>query len=269
VRRLLDAIEDRGAPIAANRTLALVRKLYNWAIAGGHLPESHINPASKMQMRGAEEPRERTLSDGELREFWAALDEANGFDDVTADALRLQLVLGARIAEICGMRRGEIRLGAGRMVWTVPRQRTKKNADIVRPLGPLALAIVRNRLDASDSEYLFPSRFDDDVPFGAKVPTRAIERAQALGLVPPGFSSHDLRRTASTNWRKLGIGENVARKLLGHAAKRTDVLGRHYDAHTYIPEMMRALRLWERRLMQIVAGNKRAPVTSARERAPS
>jgi integrase len=185
VRKLLDAIEDRGAPIAANRTLALVRKVYNWAIANGRLPERHINPAAKMQMRGSEEARERTLSDGELRELWVALD-GHGFDDITADALRLQLVLGARIAEICGMTRGELALQGGRLIWTVPKTRAKKNADIVRPLTPLAIAIIRNRLNAADSQYVFASPFIDDAPLGPQVPTRAIERASSKGLVPPG-----------------------------------------------------------------------------------
>jgi integrase len=250
VGKLLDAIEDRGAPVAANRTMAIVRKMYNWAIATRGL--KCINPAAKVGMRGDEQPVERTLSDAELRQLWEALD-GHGFDDVTADALRFALIIGARIAEVTGMSRDELALQGGRLLWTVPKKRAKKGADIVRPLSPLALAIVRNRLDDSDSRYVFASPFDDEAPIGPKVPTRAIERAAAKGLVPVGFSSHDLRRTAATGWIKLGVGENVARKLLGHAAKRADVLGRHYDKHDGIPEMVRALRAWERRLMQITA----------------
>jgi integrase len=249
VRKLLDAIEDRGAPVAANRTLAVVRKVYNWANSAGRLDV--VNPAAKMGLRGKEEAAERTLSEAEIREFWQALDDAVGFDDVTADALRFQLIMGARVSEITGMRKTDLSLEGGRLIWRVPRQRAKKDKYIVRPLPPMAVAIVRNRIEAADTKYVFASPFDDDAPLGAKVPTRAIERAEKLGLVPPDFSSHDLRRTCATMWAKLGIPEQISRKLLGHAAKRTDTLGRHYDQYEYRVEMLQALRRWERRLVQI------------------
>src|SRR3546814_19126729 len=32
IRELIDGIEERGAPVAANRTLAAVRKMFNWAV---------------------------------------------------------------------------------------------------------------------------------------------------------------------------------------------------------------------------------------------
>src|SRR4029078_6926806 len=42
--RLLDAIVDRGAPVQANRVLALLRKLFNWAAAEGYVGSP--NPAA-------------------------------------------------------------------------------------------------------------------------------------------------------------------------------------------------------------------------------
>jgi integrase len=83
---------DRGAPIGANRTLALLRKLFNWASAEGYLQSP--NPAAGVPIRAKESARRRVLSEGELRSFWRALDGL-GFDEVTADALRLELLLGA------------------------------------------------------------------------------------------------------------------------------------------------------------------------------
>jgi Arm DNA-binding domain/Phage integrase central domain len=108
--RLLDAIHDRGAPIQANRTLALVRKLFNWAVAEGYLQPP--NPAAGIPRRANENVRRRVLTAEELRAFWHALDGA-GFEEVTADALRLQLLLGARIREVTGMSRSELTLDQG------------------------------------------------------------------------------------------------------------------------------------------------------------
>jgi integrase len=178
----------------------------------------------------------------------------------------------ARISEITGMRRDELTLEHGRVIWRCPRDRAKKGNIIVRPLSRMALAILMNRLDGADSQYVFASPFTADRRVVAKVPTRAIERAAKLGLVPPNFSSHDIRRTAETNWAALGIPEQITRKLVGHVVKRSDTLGRHYDKYSYIPEMLQALRRWERRLLEITAPRKTAPshdagVLAAGERA--
>src|SRR5439155_8488717 len=45
VRALLDGIVDRGAPIQANRTFAIIRRIFNWAAAPdrGFVPQFH-NP---------------------------------------------------------------------------------------------------------------------------------------------------------------------------------------------------------------------------------
>jgi hypothetical protein len=50
--RLLDSIHDRGAPIQANRTLALLRKLFNFAVAEGYLA---VSPALGIPARAKEE----------------------------------------------------------------------------------------------------------------------------------------------------------------------------------------------------------------------
>jgi integrase len=75
VRRLLDAILTRGAPIQANRTLAVVRKVFNWAGAPDRalVPQSH-NPCRGLERPAPERQRERVLSADELRALWRALD---------------------------------------------------------------------------------------------------------------------------------------------------------------------------------------------------
>jgi integrase len=248
--RLLDAIHDRGAPIAANRTLAVVRKLFNWAVAEGYV---NANPALGVPMRAKENVRKRTLNEQEIRAFWVALD-GPGFENVTAEALKVQLLLGARIREVTGMRRSELVLGVGEASWTLPAARAKGGRDVPRPLPPLALSIIRRRLEAPpSSEFVFASPSDSSHPIIAQAPTRAVHRAAERNLVPAGFTPHDLRRTCRTFWAKLGIGETVAKKILGHAPPRSDVTASVYDQHTYMPEMRQALERWEEHLMTIAA----------------
>ena len=60
VRELLEQIVDRGAPVLANRVLALVRKMLNFAIDQDWID---ANPAAKMARPGAEKARSRVLSE--------------------------------------------------------------------------------------------------------------------------------------------------------------------------------------------------------------
>jgi integrase len=278
VVRLLDGISDRGAPIQANRTLALVRKLFNWGVAEGYLQTA--NPASGVPARAKENVRRRVLTEEELRAFWHALD-GPGFEDVTADALRLQLLLGARILEVTGMARTELALGES-PTWTLPAIRAKANRDVPRPLPHLALAILRRRLEAAqESPFVFASPIDLSQPIIAQAPTRALRRAGETGRILPlpakrnargrpvalkpadraafwdsrGFTPHDLRRTCRTFFAKLGIAETVAKKILGHVPPRSDVTASVYDQHNYLPEMREALERWEAHLLRIVGAN--------------
>jgi integrase len=258
--RLLDRITDRGAPVQANRTLALLRKLFNFAVAEGYLTNS---PALGIPARAKEEARTRTLAVAELAAFWQAL-HGPRFDPVTADVLRLQLLLGARVREVTGMTRTELALDGPAPVWTLPKARSKGGRDVPRPLPREALGIIRRRLEADgDSRFLFASPVDRARSITARAPARAVQRAAKSGLVPAGFTPHDLRRTCRTYLARLGIDETVAKKILGHAAPRSDVTAHVYDRHTYLPEMRRALEAWERHLLAIVAGREELSTSSS------
>ena len=259
--RLLDKISDRGAGIAANRTLALLRKLYNWAVAEGYVAD---NPAARIPMRVREEPRTRVLSDEELSMFWQVLD-GPGFDPVTADALRLQLLLGARIREITDMTQDELKLEADPPTWQLPRERAKGGRNVVRPLPSLAVEIIGRRLQATQSSsYVFASPVDSSKPIRPTAPGRAVYRAANKGLVTTGWAPHDLRRTCRTNFAKLGISETVAKKILGHTPPRSDVTASVYDQHSYLPEMMQALEAWQDHLLDVVA-SKEAVATATHD----
>ena len=60
VRMLVEAIADRGAPIMANRTTALLSKLFKFALDDELIEAS---PAVKISRPGAEQKRDRVLSD--------------------------------------------------------------------------------------------------------------------------------------------------------------------------------------------------------------
>ena len=72
IRSMFKAITDRGAPVMANRTLALVSTMLNYALV--ELEWIDANPAARIR-KNKETSRPRVLSDQEIRELWAATNE--------------------------------------------------------------------------------------------------------------------------------------------------------------------------------------------------
>ena len=98
VRELLRQILDRPAPIMANRTLALVRKMFNFAIDEELL---HVNPAQRVKRLAPERPRDRVLTEDEIRQVWSVLDAESA---LIASAVRLMLLTAQRSGEVLSMR---------------------------------------------------------------------------------------------------------------------------------------------------------------------
>ena len=71
---LLDGIVDRGAPILANRVLAVVRKWFNWLASRDVIASS---PCTGVSPPSAETKRDRVLSDDEISWFWKACDKVD------------------------------------------------------------------------------------------------------------------------------------------------------------------------------------------------
>jgi integrase len=69
VHRVIDAILAREANVHANRVMARLRAFFNWAVERDLLSAS---PLAGMKPPTKERPRDRVLSDDELRWLWRA-----------------------------------------------------------------------------------------------------------------------------------------------------------------------------------------------------
>ena len=93
---LLDDIVDRGSPIAANRTLACVRKMFNYGVERSIFETS---PCVAVKAPSKENRRDRVLSEDEIRAFWEGL-ERTTISIPIRYALKLQLVTAQRKGEV-------------------------------------------------------------------------------------------------------------------------------------------------------------------------
>jgi integrase len=241
---LVDGIAARGAKIHANRVLALISKIFNFAISKEIVD---TNPARGVMKPGKENRRDRVLLPEEICAIWELI-EAEGQD--TKDLFKLLLLTGQRPGEVRGMPWSEVDLSACR--WTIPKERTKSKVEQRLPLVGLALEILNRRSSARDSEYVFSGRFKDG-PLGShqKQFERILDRSNVK------FQARDLRRTLATNLAELGVGRMTIKKILNHSEGK-DVTA-IYERHSYDKEKREALLLWDRQLKKMISGLTDSP----------
>ncbi len=243
-RDLVLLLDDIDAPVQANRVLALVRKMFNFAVDRGIL---EATPFTRMKLPHEEKERVRTLPPDEIKAFWNGLDKAN-IKERTQLALKLLLVTAQRSTEVSGAARSEIDLH--KRIWTIPASRTKNGHEHRLPLPDLAIEIlVEAYALGGDSLYAFPDKKGGTKPMHEAALRQAVNRNLAVFGIPH-FTPHDLRRTASTMMRSLVPAKGVD-KVLNHIPPK---LERTYDQHDYMPEKREALEKWADKLRDIIDG---------------
>jgi len=241
---LVDGIAERGSPIQANRTLAVIRKMFNFAISRDIVDAT---PAAMVKAPSKENQRDRVLSAEEIRTFWRGLDEAAMSTGVKI-ALKLQLATAQRKGEIAGAALSEFDFDG--KVWTIPGDRSKNGQAHRVPLSALALDLIREaRFQAGDSPWLFPSPRRNG-PINPLAVNHAMYRTRA-NINLNDLTPHDLRRTAASGMTALGISRLTVSKILNHVETGVTAV---YDRHSYDAEKRHALDTWASRLDEILSG---------------
>jgi integrase len=262
LNRVVDAVLARGKKIAAARTFQTTRAMLNWAVSRGDLDRS---PMDRMTKPDDSTFRDRTLSPKEIRIFWHNLPKAIPLKAVQR-ILKLELVTGQRVGEICGMTRDELDLDR-RNTWTIPAARSKNKHAHEIPLTPLATELIRAALaDAGDSKFIFPDPKTGVAYTSTAITTRVSGAYRDIGI--DHFSSHDLRRTCADSMAELGVLDGIVGRVLNHRSIfKATVTQKHYITRSYEREMRAALELWESRLRAIIGGEPIADVIPLRSNA--
>lgn len=239
---VVDALALR-TPTQANRVLSTLRTIYNWAMSRDMVI---ANPTHGIKKSG-EIPRQRTLTEVELRTLWCGLDTVPDVSTLTRHAYRLQLLTACRIGEVLGAAKAEFDLE--RRLWSLPGTRTKNGKAHELPLSAWACEIVHEASEASGkSEWLFPGEISGKPVRRDTLKAEPIALRKALGMDP--WRSHDLRRTVATWLGENGFSGEVIERILNHS--KQGVTGRYYN-HAALREPMRlALEAWAQALRVVV-----------------
>jgi integrase len=251
---LLDRVVDSGTPIAANRTLSAVRKMFNWAVARDIMDAS---PCAGVKPPTAERQRDRVLSDIELRNVWRAADKIGG---PFGALVKLLILSGQRRDEVAGMRWSEIDL-AGRL-WTLPPGRVKTNRPHEIALCEPAVAVLK-ALPRIGDQFVLTS--NGEAP--ASGYSKGKRRLDAL-LPPdiPAWRLHDLRRTTASGMARLGIALPVIEKVLNHASGSFAGIVGVYQRHDFADEKRHALDTWGAHVADLVSDRARRNVVRLKAR---
>jgi integrase len=247
VIELLDKIVARGKPIMANRTAALLGQLFKFGI---HRAIVETTPVQLlMRPGGKEKPKQRTLSDEELKAFLGDPVKATRLRRL-AHVIQILLLTGQRRGELAGARWRDVILKGKTPTWTIPAENSKNGREHVVPLSTWAANEFRLlKKAAGHSHWVLPAK-DKAQPLEAKLLTRGVAKCQprfkALGVAP--FTLHDLRRTCRTGLARLKIEPHIAERVLGHAQERITAT---YDTHAYLEEKRAALEKWEKYLQSL------------------
>ena len=256
---ILNAVKDRGAGVTSNRTLAAVRKAFNWAVSEGYLKASPVqgHRASGSRSSRGHDPCRRPKS-GHSGPVWTRPRWLPAPNLPFASPL----VTGQRIGEVCGAMKSEVNIDKAE--WLIPARRVKNRRDHSVPLSPMAVKLFREAMELSgESPFLFPSR----------PRSRLVKRQQHLashgvghamhgalndlGLANDPATPHDLRRTVASQLAAMGIGENVVARVLNHASEiGKTITGAVYIRHSFAAEKRHALEAWGAELERIVEGKK-------------
>ena len=252
---VLDRVVDGGAPIAANRTLAAVRKFFNWCVARDILSAS---PCAGVKPPTAERSRDRVLSDDELRLVWQAADQVGW---PFGPLVKLLALTGQRRDEVGRMQWSELDLD--KQLWTLPAERVKNNQPHHVPLSDAALAVLKGAPQIVGSPFVFTTN--------GIAPSSAYSKNKRRldALLPADMSAwrlHDLRRTAASGMARLGINLPVIEKVLNHASGSFAGIVGVYQRHSFADEKRAALQSWGNFIAALIESEPAEKVGRLREK---
>jgi integrase len=216
---------------AAHHAFSYASRLFGWALERGIVDRSPCHGLRPSRLIGPKPPRERVLTDAELRSVWTM---AGQLECRAGTFIRILILTGQRRGEVAGMRWSEISTGTNGTVWTIPASRTKSKRQHGVPLVPEVMALLAGLPRVNDFVFGRPIGGFDHI----------------RKKLPAGeYNLHDLRRTARSGMAACGVMDEVAERVLNHAPTR---LVATYNRHRYEAEMRAALQAWSDRVHEVV-----------------
>ena len=245
--KILDEISNRGAGIMANRTLAHMRKFFNWCVQRDlidHPPTYMVAAPAKKKTRN------RVLNDFEIKNIWEACEQ---FGYPFGDLVRLLILTGQRRGEVASMRWKDY--NKDEKLWTQPREFTKSDREHYIPLSDMTIEILEDVFNLGS--YIFTSsgtRPFENFSRDKKRLDQKLKKIYKAKNLPamPHWTIHDLRRTVASGLARLKVAPHVIEKILNHSTGQISGVAAIYNRYEYADEMRDALDQWSKYIQNLL-----------------
>jgi integrase len=237
VVEVIMAIEQRGAPVAANKTLKTLKTFLRWCVGRAVLDQS---PADGIPLPTKEISRDRVLVDDELARVIIAARKIGG---PYGGIVELLTLTAQRREEVARVTSDEFDIE--QRIWTLPKSRTKNGKPHIVHLSNEAIIV----LNKANRIRTFVFSLDGAKPFQDF--SRAKRELDKLSGVKD-WRLHDLRRTCVSGMARLGIPPHVADKILNHQAGTISGVAAVYQRHDFLAERKDALERWGAHVRKIL-----------------
>jgi integrase len=247
---LIDGIADRGTPIAANRALAHIKRVFSWAQGRDIIA---ANPCVGVEKR-PEVSRDRVLSRSELADVWTVSDD---MPYPFGPMIQTLILTGQRLREVAEAEWREFDLPGA--LWEIPPDRAKNDERQLVPLSVEAASVIDSlpRL-GRPARFLFTTTLETPISGFARAKQQVderlakldVERGRDNGLRPAEieprkrWTFHDIRRTIATELAALGVSFEVTEAVLNHRGVSRGGVAAVYQRHKYDAEKREALQRW-------------------------
>jgi integrase len=240
-----DAIEKRGSYEQAKRVMALMQRMFAYAINREHMPGP--NPAQLIEREAsAHVPKSHpSLTQwADVPPFLKALNEnVPNAEPVTILAIKVLLLTGLRVEAVIPARWNEINIAE--RTWRVPKERMKigkyLGGDHLVPISTALIDVIED-LEAinGEHEHLFWSfRGKKDPHMSKSTPNQHLVKMGYQGRM----TAHGVRHMLQTHGQEiLKVSYEVISVQLGHIHK--DPIRRAYDKSQWWSERVELMQRW-------------------------
>lgn len=219
VAKAIDAI---GAKSQAAHALKDLKTFFNWCV-----PRYISNsPCRGLKVATRYVPRDRVLTDDELARVWKAAGLMGGY----GKQVQLLIATGQRANQIISLRPEWI---SGGLI-NFPASVMKSNRAHSIPLGKLAISLIGGDRPAT---YQGARKKELDCLSGVE-----------------NYVLHDFRRVFASGLASLGVSLPTIERLLAHQSGSFAGIVGVYQKYDWMPEMKKAIDLWERHLRSLCVG---------------
>ncbi|NAW63782.1 tyrosine-type recombinase/integrase, partial [Photobacterium halotolerans] len=224
----LDSISAE-KPKTAQSVFAKLRACLNYCKSKFIIERTDIDRIKKQNVGARPENGSRVPTWSELAIIWQAIERSRA-STANKTLHQLTMLWGNRLSELRLARLSHFDMKAG--IWTVPKELSKTNKPIRRPIPSKARAILERVMETYD-DVLFPGH-DLDTPITISAANRYIRRIRT-SLPLEEWRTHDFRRSLSTGASELGVMPHVVEKMLGHELGGVLAV---YNKHDWLEEQL-------------------------------